>query len=81
DGSSKLSPYISVGAISIRELYERASGVSEEFVRQLAWREFYYYLKSRYPWMRRLELKPRMRGIEWENDEHLVEAFKEGRTG
>lgn len=81
DGSSKLSPYISLGIISIRELFRRASSVSEEFIRQLAWREFYYHLKIRYPWMRELELKPSMRGIKWENDRYLIEAFKEGRTG
>ncbi|MEM2335591.1 MAG: deoxyribodipyrimidine photo-lyase, partial [Candidatus Bathyarchaeia archaeon] len=38
DGTSKLSPYISLGVVSVRDLFDKAVGVSEEFVRQLAWR-------------------------------------------
>ncbi|MEM2731016.1 MAG: deoxyribodipyrimidine photo-lyase [Nitrososphaerota archaeon] len=81
DGTSKLSPYISLGIVSVREVFNRAVRFSEEFVRQLAWREFYYHLKRRYPYMRDLELNPRRRGIMWENDKYLISAFKEGKTG
>ncbi|MCX8170597.1 MAG: hypothetical protein N3E47_01300 [Candidatus Bathyarchaeota archaeon] len=81
DGTSKLSPYISLGILSIRDLFNYAVEFSEEFVRQLAWREFYYYLKNKYPWMRNMEIKSRMRNIRWENDEYLINAFKEGKTG
>ncbi|MEM2867550.1 MAG: hypothetical protein QXR84_03605, partial [Candidatus Bathyarchaeia archaeon] len=65
DGTSKLSPYISLGVVSVRDLFNKAVGVSEEFVRQLAWREFYYYLKHKHPQMRSLELKPHMRNVAW----------------
>ncbi|MCS7111290.1 MAG: deoxyribodipyrimidine photo-lyase [Ignisphaera sp.] len=81
DGTSKLSPYINLGVVSVRELYRAVSEQSKEFVRQLAWREYYYHLKRRYPFMRSLELKPHMRRIEWENRETLIELFKEGKTG
>ncbi|MEM2027197.1 MAG: deoxyribodipyrimidine photo-lyase [Candidatus Bathyarchaeia archaeon] len=81
DGTSKLSPYISLGVVSVRDLFNKAVGVSEEFVRQLAWREFYYYLKHKHPQMRSLELKPHMRNVAWENSQHLINAFKEGKTG
>jgi len=81
DGTSKLSPYISLGIVSVREVFNRAVKFSEEFVRQLAWREFYYYLKYRYPHMKNLELNPHRRGIAWENDKYLISVFKEGKTG
>lgn len=80
DGTSRLSPAIRLGIVSIREVYRAARG-SPEFVRQLAWREYYYHLRLRYPSMRSLELKSWMRGIEWENDPELIRAFVEGRTG
>ncbi|MCS7105594.1 MAG: DNA photolyase family protein [Thermofilaceae archaeon] len=80
DGSSRLSPAIRLGVVSIREVYRVSKG-SPEFVRQLAWREYYYFLKEKFPWMKDLELKYWMRGIEWENDPSLVKAFMEGRTG
>ncbi|MEM2590857.1 MAG: deoxyribodipyrimidine photo-lyase [Zestosphaera sp.] len=81
DGTSKLSPYISHGIISVRIVYLRAREYSEEFVRQLAWREYYYYLMEKHPWMRRLELKPYMRNLKWGDDEELFRAFTEGKTG
>lgn len=81
DGTSKLSPFINLGAISVRELYRTARQVSEEYIRQLAWREYYYSIYSRNPWMDTLALKPRMRDLRWENDKYLIKVYTEGRTG
>ncbi|MEM1635436.1 MAG: deoxyribodipyrimidine photo-lyase [Thermosphaera sp.] len=81
DGTSRLSPYISHGIVSVRTVYHKAKSASEEFVRQLAWREYYYYLMHKYPWMRSLELKPFMRNLDWNRDSELFKAFIEGRTG
>lgn len=81
DGTTRLSPYINLGIISIREIYSRAIGRSNELIRQLAWREYYYSLRYRYPWMRKLELKPQMRSIQWSNDKAFIEAFLRAKTG
>ncbi|MCX8196552.1 MAG: DNA photolyase family protein [Acidilobaceae archaeon] len=79
--SSLLSPCIRLGVVSIREVYQKALPKSEAFVRQLAWREFYYWLAYRFPETRKLELRRERRGIKWENDPELMKAFEEGRTG
>ncbi|GGN98646.1 cryptochrome/photolyase family protein [Saccharibacillus kuerlensis] len=44
--ASGINPHVNAGAVSIRELYARATRLenSDEWVRQLAFREFYYYL-------------------------------------
>lgn len=81
DGSSRLSHFINIGAISVRELYSLTKDRSKKFIRQLAWREYYYAARFWYPWMNRLEVKEKMRGIKWENDENLIKAFFEGKTG
>lgn len=81
DGVSRLSHFISLGTLSIREIYNVAKDRSQEFVRQLAWREYYYTLWVRFPWMNELELKPYMRGLVWENDKYLLKCFIEGKTG
>lgn len=81
DGTSRLSHFISLGAISIREVFNVAKNQSREFVRQLAWRDYYYALRMRYPWMNRLELKPYMRNFAWENNKYYVDCFTEGKTG
>ncbi len=51
DSTSRLSLFLNSGAISARELYltvqaefpDRAERVTEPWLRQLAWRDFYYY--------------------------------------
>lgn len=44
--ASGINPHVNAGAVSLRELYVRAirREGSEEWVRQLAFRDFYYYL-------------------------------------
>lgn len=81
DGTSRLSPFINIGVLSVREVYREAVGRSNEFIRQLAWRDYYYAIWVRSPWMRDLELKPYMRGFKWENNEYYVKCFMEGKTG
>ncbi|MEM3137174.1 MAG: deoxyribodipyrimidine photo-lyase, partial [Thermofilaceae archaeon] len=39
DGTSKLSPFLSLGILSVREVYRAVKRQSREYVRQLAWRE------------------------------------------
>ncbi|WP_074083585.1 deoxyribodipyrimidine photo-lyase [Paenibacillus sp. P32E] len=44
DGTSRISRYLNTGAISVRMIYTRLSGEergAEEWLRQLAWRDFY----------------------------------------
>lgn len=81
DGTSRLSPFINLGILSVRVVYNESVNRSSEFTRQLAWREYYYALAAKYPWMRFQELKPYMRGFEWENNDYYIECFVEGKTG
>ncbi|MEM3927957.1 MAG: deoxyribodipyrimidine photo-lyase [Archaeoglobaceae archaeon] len=81
DGVSRLSHFINLGVISLRELYNKAVNSSKEYIRQLAWREYYIALSFRYPWMQYKELKPYMRGMEWENNKYYIERFINGETG
>ncbi|MCS7084418.1 MAG: deoxyribodipyrimidine photo-lyase, partial [Aquificaceae bacterium] len=56
DGTSKLSPCIRFGIISLRELFLLSSDKSEQFVKELAWREFWYHVAWHFPHSRKLEL-------------------------
>ncbi len=80
DGTSKLSPCIRFGIVSIRKIYEKGK-ISEAFVRELAWREFWYHIKINFPWTKDLEFQEKRRNIPWENREELIQNFMEGRTG
>ena len=78
-GTSQLSPYLHFGCISPRELEERAlERGGRAFVRQLAWRDFYAHVLLNNPGNTREAHK---REPEWDEDEELLDAWREGRTG
>ena len=82
DNTSRLSPYLRFGCVSGAELAARARQVpgTEDFVRQLAWRDFFLQLLDAHPSMSREDLRAGSRDRDVA-DEALVEAWREGRTG
>ncbi len=81
DGSSKLSPCIRFGIISLREIFKRVEGRSEQFIKELAWREFWYHIAINFPETQKREFQEKRRGINWENREEFIRAFEESTTG
>lgn len=84
DGTSKLSPYIRFGTISLRKIYQKAlesGGQDCQFIKELAWREFWYCIKMNFPDFKNLEFQERRRNIKWENNENFFKAFTEAKTG
>ena len=94
DGTtSRLSPHLKFGTIGVREVYERAQAARanaesdaeresvEEFVGQLAWREFYtqvLYFDQR---VVTENYKDYEHPIEWRDDPEALQAWKDGETG
>lgn len=84
DGTSRMSPYLRFGIISVRNLYKAASASSKEpdvYISELAWREFWYHIMHYFPETRENEFQEKRRGIRWINNESWYRAWKEGRTG
>lgn len=84
DGSSKLSPYIRFGIISIRQLYNYVSSLgcpNDTYISELGWREFWYHIIHHFPECRDIEFQQKRRGLSWDNNQKHLEAWKEGRTG
>ncbi|KAG2367271.1 DNA photolyase, FAD-binding/Cryptochrome [Suillus spraguei] len=95
DTTSRLSPYLSAGVISIRECVRqtmkllriqkveagRSSGVGR-WVQELAWRDFYNDVLAHYP---RVSMgrpfQERFADVKWEINEAHLNAWKEGKTG
>ena len=83
DGTSRLSAYLHFGCISPVELVVRADrrrkGV-QQFLRQLAWRDFYHQVTAVRPDIRDTDY--RSRGDRWRTaDDEDLQAWKDGRTG
>jgi deoxyribodipyrimidine photo-lyase len=82
DGTSRLSPYLHFGCVSAVDVIAQASRqgpVADPFVRQLCWRDFYLQLLAANPETAAVDLHPRER--EWEDDDEALAAWAEGRTG
>lgn len=85
--TSKLSAYNKFGCISIRELYYAAkfkmAHKHEAFIRQLYWRDFYYYIGEFYPHIWNGPMKVNYAGIKWwdPNKKNFLQKWKEGKTG
>lgn len=92
DGTSRLSPYLSVGAVSIRRVFHAARGARaavpaarrkgfDTFINELIWREFYYQILAHFPHVMQAPFRPEFAGIPWSTDEQAFQRWKDGTTG
>jgi deoxyribodipyrimidine photo-lyase len=79
---SRLSPYLHLGSVSARELESRLGDTTDEYRRQLCWRDFYAHVLRHFPENAHREHQPRYRGrIGWSEDREALTAWREGATG
>jgi len=90
DGTSRLSPYLRFGAISVRACFLSAQEAAREqgsrkgalkWIEELVWREFYNAILMGNPHVLRGSFRPEFEKIRWNNDPEAFQAWSEGRTG
>ncbi len=90
EGTSRLSPHLRFGTISVRECIRRGQkaarrSASREGTRkwmdELVWREFYHAILAEHPRVLRESYRSEFDAVRWENDEKLFEAWCRGETG
>ncbi len=90
DGTSRLSPYIRFGMISMRQAVHavrrltsdlRPAEGAQTWLNELIWREFYISILYHFPHVLRTAFNPALADIPWRNDEADFAAWKEGCTG
>ncbi|RTL04278.1 deoxyribodipyrimidine photo-lyase [Candidatus Dependentiae bacterium] len=82
--TSLLSAHLKFGTVSIRQVYYTILeffGSKHPFLIQLYWRNFFSYLALYNPTMFGSCLKEKYNKLTWENDTHLFQLWKEGKTG
>ena len=84
DATSRLSPYLHFGCVSVVELVRQAreSGGgqgAEDFVRQLVWRDFHHQVLAARPTAAWSDYRPRH--DRWRTAPDELAAWREGRTG
>ena len=90
-GTSRLSPYLRFGAISVRECVRAglaraaAEPAAEEGVRtwidELVWREFYHAILDAHPRVLDGAFREACDMLEWDDDADRMEAWQAGMTG
>jgi deoxyribodipyrimidine photo-lyase len=80
-GTSRLSVHLRFGTVSIRHLVRTAWDVSEKWVNELIWREFYMMILWHFPHVTDHAFKKQYDGLPWLNDEDKFQRWCEGRTG
>lgn len=92
NSTSRISQDLRLGLISIRTVYSetmkaRASADAagkagiDVFIKELAWREFYFAILHHFPNVLDEEFNADWRGLPWDEPGERFEAWKEGRTG
>lgn len=88
DGTSKLSPYIRYGLVSIQELFYESYSLSkkskgaETWMFELIWRDFYANIIKEYPETLTTEFMEKYRDkIKWNNDKKTFKKWQDGETG
>ena len=91
-GTSRLSQDLRFGLISMRTLFAEVMSARgnakpaakkniDLFIKELAWREFYFAILHHFPEVLDQEFNPDWRGLWWEGPCKNFEAWKAGRTG
>lgn len=93
DGTSSLSAYLAIGAISVRACLRYArfanegclSGGNEgidTWISELVWRDFYQHILVGFPHVvKHQPFQDYTRLIHWRNNEEDLQAWQQGRTG
>jgi deoxyribodipyrimidine photo-lyase len=92
DATSRLSPDLRHGTVSVREIYARCAeamagadargrkGV-QTFISEIAWREFYFSVLWHQPDVLEHEWNPKWRGLPWRENGEAFARWSAGETG
>lgn len=80
--TSRIGIHLRFGTVSIRELAGKASGLSEAYLNELIWRDFYQMILWHFPAVGKgRAFKPAFDHIQWRNNEKEFERWCQGQTG
>jgi len=80
-GTSRISVHLRFGTISIRALAKKGQLLSNKWLNELVWRDFYMMILWHFPHAAQSAFQPAYNRILWRNDEGEFEAWCKGQTG
>jgi len=80
-GTSELGIHLRFGTISIRDLARQAKATSLTFLKELAWRDFYFQVLDHFPHVEKHAFRREYDRIQFRNNEAEFERWCAGETG
>jgi deoxyribodipyrimidine photo-lyase len=91
-GTSRLSPYLCCGNLSVREIWHAAHRAADsrrpgtarqlgKFLAELGWREFNYHILYHHPDLAERNVQSRFDPLRWRVDRRALRAWQRGLTG
>jgi deoxyribodipyrimidine photo-lyase len=80
-GTSRLGIHFRFGTISIREKARKAEGLSQTYLNELVWRDFYSQILGHFPHVVNQPFREKYNHIEWRDSEEDFKKWCEGKTG
>lgn len=82
DGTTRISVHLRFGTLSIRELARKAQDLSETWLNELIWRDFYFNILHHFPHISTgSAFRKEYDKIEWRNNETEFQKWCQGKTG
>lgn len=82
DKTSKLSPHLRFGVVSIRKMVQKANQEENKtFLKELIWREFFMQILWHFPHTVNKSFRPKYDKIKWVYSEMNFKKWCEGKTG
>ena len=85
DGTSRLSPHLAWGEISVHEIWRhltrKLGGKAMPFLRELGWRDFNMHLLQDFPDLSWRPIQPKFAAFPAKDDEATLRAWQRGLTG
>ena len=90
-GTSKLSPHLAFGEISVRQIWHdvmqqksidrQHNDDLDRYLSEIGWREFSYYQLYHFPELPKKNFNPRFNHFQWDKPSAQLKAWKKGMTG
>lgn len=80
-GTSRLGLHLRFGTVSVRKLARTVKPMSDTYLKELIWREFFMQILFHYPHSAESSFDRRYDKIEWLNNKKDFEKWKNGQTG
>ncbi len=81
DGTTRLSPHLRFGTVSIRKLVREALELNKTLVNEYIWRDFFQCVLWHFPHTVSSSFRPEYDNIKWRNNEKEFEQWCNGTTG